>query len=164
MPETEKDDLQIYEVGFHILPTIAEADLSAEVVKIRDLVNSLGGAIISEGFPENKNLAYEMTKRIEAKLVRFTRAYFGWVKFELERNKINELEQALKMNPAILRFLVVKTVRENTLYVPKVSVARRSSDNESADAPTVSQLPESESVAPISEEEMDKSIDELVVS
>ncbi len=162
MQETERDDLQVYEVGFHILPTVAEGDLSGEVVKVRDLISSVKGSVISEGFPEMTNLSYEIAKRIDGKYVDFNRAYFGWIKFDLDRTEIEKVDSALKANPQILRYIIIKTVKENTLYVPKISAVKKSTDGE-LDGVLVSEMTPKEYVAPVSEEEMDKSIDDLVI-
>lgn len=163
MPETEKDDLQVYEIGFHILPTVTEAELREEVSKIHESITSSGGAIISESFPELINLAYEISKRSESKYTRFNKAYFGWVKFELERENIKIVDESLKSNPQILRHIIIKTVKENTLYIPKIASARKSVDTD-GEIPLVSDLSEKEAALPVSEEEMDKSIDDLVIS
>jgi len=155
------NELQIYEIGYHILPTVADGDLAAEVSKIHGLITKAGGTVLSDAFPEVVNLAYEISKRTETKQAKFNRAYFGWVKFEVERANLAAIEAGLKANPQVLRFLTVKTVKENTLYVPKVMSVRR---EEVAPETLVSSTEERTEKTPASEEEIDKSIDELVIS
>ena len=166
MSEKNNEDLKdgdkgIYEVGYHILPTLSEADVASEVGKIQNLITGSEGSIITESFPELRGLAYEISKRVETKYNKFNKAYFGWVKFEIERGLIGKIESALKSDPNILRFLVIKTIRENTLYVPKMVSMKR---EVSSDEPLVSNMTEKIEKKPVSEEELDKSIDELVVS
>ena len=45
--EAIPNDPKIYEVGFHIVPIVAEDDLGARVTKIRDVIESNGGHIIA---------------------------------------------------------------------------------------------------------------------
>ncbi len=156
MEETKNDsgDLQIYEIGYHILPSVAEGDVAAEVSKINSVIKEKGGAMISEEFPELRSLAYDITKKIDTRNFNFSKAYFGWVKFEIDRSVIGEIKDSLEKQPNILRFIVVKTVRENTIYTPKSS-ERKSEKEDVVDT--------KEARPQASEEEMDKSIDELVV-
>lgn len=162
MEEIEKDDLQIYELGYHILPSVSEEDLPREVSKVQGAISNNRGSIISESFPEMRGLAYDISKRVETKHTTFSRSYFGWIKFEVERNSVRKIEQEVKTNPNILRFLLVKTVRENTLYVPRMTSTRR--EEPALNVPLVSEMSDKEIKAPISAEEIDKSIDELVIN
>lgn len=144
---------KIYEVGYLLLPTLAEEKLTDEVAFIKSLIEKHGGAFISEGFPERRHLAYEMSKEIDIKKHRFNEGYFGWVKFEVGNESIAEIKKALDAHVNILRYLLINTVRENTLYVPKVSpveVAGAEGDVD-ADKPVATA------------EEIDKSIEALVV-
>ena len=45
---------------------------------------------------------------------KYDTAYFGWIKFELEKSKVPELQKELKLNQDILRFILFKTVKEDT--------------------------------------------------
>jgi hypothetical protein len=60
-------------------------------------------------------LAYEIPKTIKAQKKWYESAYFGWVKFELEASKLAVFEKFVKELEDTLRYLIVKTVRENTL-------------------------------------------------
>jgi len=150
------DDSQIYEIGYHILPTIAEENVSAETAKIKSAVVDNGGSIISEEAAGLKVLAYEISKIVDSKKVKFSRAYFGWIKFEIEKSKIGKIESLLKSTPSVLRFLIIKTVRENTLHIPKVPMYRKDEND--------SEKIEPEEKVEISQEEIDKSIDELLTT
>lgn len=137
-------DMQIYEVSFHIIPIVSVDALPAEVNAIRSLVESNGGAIISEGEPQIKDLAYTLTRMTAGKREKYDSAYFGWIKFEGPVSGINSIKESLDKNRNILRHLIIKTVRENTMTVPKVAPS---------DA-------KEEKVA--SAEEIEKTIDEMV--
>jgi len=160
--ETDNKDLgdtQIYELGFHLLPSVAEEELSKEVAKIHSVISELEGNLISEGAPSMRQLAYEITKKIGTKNAKFSKAYFGWIKFEMNRANAVLLKTKIDNLENILRFIIVKTVRENTIHTPKVPSFKREVVKEGATTDSV----ESSEKTPASEEEIDKSIDELLV-
>ncbi len=149
-------DSQIYEVGFHILPTVPEEKLQEVVSKLEDSINRNGGSIISEEFPKIKNLSYEIKKRIETKYLSFNKAYFGWIKFEIISALIGKVNDEIKGNEDILRFVIVKTIKENTMHTFKSPIMNRESNREE-----IAKVPKEK--VEISEEEIDKSIDQLVI-
>ena len=158
--KVNSDESQVYEVGFHILPTVPEEKVSEELSAIEDVISKNGGSVIAQDLPKMRALAYDITKMIDTKYLSFSKAYFGWVKFEIEREAVSKIKNALDVNPNILRFIIVKTVKENTLHIPKAPMISKNTVEESK-APKV----EDETVekVEISEEEIDKSIDELLV-
>jgi ribosomal protein S6 len=114
--ETESN---VYEIGFHFVPTIAEDDVAVQFSHLKSMIEKRGGSFISEDFPKMIPLAYEISKTVKAQKKRYTNAYFGWVKFDLAADKVGELEKEVKAFEPVLRYLVISTVRENTLVVPK---------------------------------------------
>ena len=108
-------DPRCYEVGYLLSPAVRDENLTSALAKIQDTITAAGGTIIAEGEPEFIDLAYEMTRVIENKNIRFTQAYFGWIKFTLEPKQIVEINAVLETNIDIIRFLVLKTVEENTI-------------------------------------------------
>lgn len=55
--EENTNDAQVYELGYHLLPTIAQDELEAEVTKLRSAIENRGGSFISEGTPAMNNLS-----------------------------------------------------------------------------------------------------------
>lgn len=108
-------DPRVYEVGYLLSPAVRDENLTSALAKIQDTITTAGGTIIAEGEPEFIDLAYEMTRVIENKNIRFTQAYFGWIKFTIEPKQIVEINAVLETNIDIIRFLVLKTVVENTI-------------------------------------------------
>lgn len=113
--ESTKEGFKVYELGIHLLPTLSEADVQIEFSKIKSNIEKLEGEIISESAPRMFGLAYEIPKTIKAQKKWYESAYFGWVKFELEASKLAVFEKFVKELEDTLRYLIVKTVRENTL-------------------------------------------------
>ncbi len=141
----------VYEVGYLVMPSVSPELLPKEVDAIRSIVTKTGGDIISEGAPEMKRLAYTMIKAVGAARPRFDSAYFGWVKFETERGAVAEIKKALDASEKLIRFLLIETVRENTLYGPKI--LKDKEEGEKSDA---------SKTAPSSEEDIDKAVEKLI--
>ncbi|MEK7635132.1 MAG: 30S ribosomal protein S6 [Patescibacteria group bacterium] len=154
------DDVQVYEVGFHILPTVPEEKLPELVLKIKDSITQNGGEIISDDFPKMRVLAYEIKKRVETKYSTFNKAYFGWVKFEILPVFVAKLKTEMETNPDVLRFIIIKTVRENTMHSPKAPMVMKTGATEEVKIP---EFVPTEKVE-ISEADIDKSIDELLIN
>src|ERR1035437_4434621 len=118
--EVEKEaksdtDSRIYEVGYLFVPTIAGEDVPGLYGNLKELVTSMGGELIADEMPRMINLAYTMLKVVSNVRSKFNTAYFGWVKFEMDPEKISELKNKLDLDPNIIRFLITKTVKENTI-------------------------------------------------
>ena len=156
------DEEQIYEVGFHILSTVPEEKLQEIVSKLENSITQNGGTVISEEFPKIRILSYEIKKRIETKISSFSKAYFGWIKFEIPRASISKIKEEIKNSQNILRFIIIKTVRENTMHTPKLPATMRSNNVEETKAPKGQ--PMQAEKTEVSEAEIDKSIDELLVN
>jgi ribosomal protein S6 len=159
--KTSKDegDIQIYELGYHILPIISEEEVGGEVAQIHSIISAQKGNIISEGAPTLRPLAYEISKKVETKTLRFNKAYFGWVKFEADRKDVATLQNKIESLPNILRFLIVKTVKENTMHTPKTPIFKKETVSEEK-----VDVAEKKEKVEVSEAEIDKSIDELLVN
>ncbi|OGZ08437.1 MAG: hypothetical protein A3C93_01475 [Candidatus Lloydbacteria bacterium RIFCSPHIGHO2_02_FULL_54_17] len=148
---------RVYEVGFHISPTIAEEDLGIRVTAVRDAVEAAGGRMIADEYPKHIDLAYPIVKVSANKRATHHSAYFGWMKFDMEPKGAKVLDATLKKDDYILRFILVQTVRENTMAPKKVLTQKRAEE--------VVRTKESAPEKPaMSEEELDKTIEELVIS
>ncbi len=153
------DSRPIYEIGYHIVPTIEEAAVGTAVEKIRAELGKGDAEVISEGFPAKVVLAYTVERASTGKREKYNEAYFGWIKFALDREHIPSFENFLRNDKEILRHLLVETVREDASATPRRAVF--SSDRlegETIKKPAASPEPKAE----VSEEELNKSIDALV--
>lgn len=154
-------DARVYEVGYLLVPIIAEEEVPVQYTNLKDLVVSLGGEMISDDMPKMIPLAYTMLKVVSNIRSKYNNAYFGWVKFEMNPDKINELKAKLDLDPNMIRFLITKTVKENTIaskrFVYKEGGVRmRKTPMQKKD--------ENEEVAPINKEEVDKEIEAMVAA
>lgn len=158
--EREVEDLgqkQIYEVGFHLNPALSEEKLSGEVTGLRSAIERSGGVIIAEEFPQPRPLSHIIIKAIGRERRRFASVFFGWMKFEAERTAAAALKEYLDKSENFLRYLIVKTVRESTMGSHRAVFARgrpAGRRDESADKTPRPKM---------SEEEIDKTIEKLVI-
>jgi len=153
--EEKEVRLGVYEVGYIMLPTIAEENLGEEVTLFKDMFIEKGAVFISDEYPKLIELAYEMSRSIANKKQKFSYGYFGWVKFECNTDQAKVIKDILDKNEKLVRYLMIKTVRENTM-----SIKRSYSKQDGAKRRPVRKHEEIDS---INEEIIDKEIDALVV-
>ncbi len=157
--ETEGDaNSRVYELGYLLVPTISEENLPATYGNLKELVASFGGVTISDEMPKMIPLAYSMVKVVSNVRNKYANAYFGWVKFTMESDKVLELKKKLDLDPLIVRFLILKTVKENTI------AAKRFVGREGAHRRVQSTHKPVEGVeaVPINKEEIDKEIEAMI--
>ncbi|MFZ1019389.1 MAG: 30S ribosomal protein S6 [Minisyncoccia bacterium] len=156
--ENDKNE-RIYELGYLLAPTIEEVDLPVIFGDLKELVSFFGGIHISDEMPKMMPLSYAMVKVVSNARHKFNTAYFGWIKFELATDSILELKKKLDLDPNFIRFLILKTVKENTI------AAKRFARGDMAyHKPRVKKSENEEQVVPINKEEIDKEIDALLVA
>lgn len=149
--------LRVYEVGYHIIPTVGDENLEQAVSSIRSKIEQAGGTFIAEGAPAQIKLAYEMEAREGDKNVTYDRSYFGWVKFEAPSTIAKTLEEELQADPKILRSIVFQTVREETRAKMKAPTLREVKRTD-----TIKTTPRAaEEAAPVSEEDLDKALQDI---
>lgn len=115
----------VYEVGYHILPTVAEDSLERESSAITDAITKVGGEVVGNRAPMQIDLAYSVDKKIDGKREVFDSAHFGWIAFELSASDIEKVKESLDKNSNILRYLITKTSRDQvaaTLADPSLDV------------------------------------------
>lgn len=111
MSEGDEIRTNVYEIGYHLLPTLSEEEVTSVVASIMETIKKEGAEFIGDRFPSQTALAYSISKRIKEKNVNFDSAYFGWVAFEVVRPAALRLKEAFDANPSVLRHLTVVTDR-----------------------------------------------------
>lgn len=155
-----EDELRIYEVSYLLLPFITEEDAPKEAGRIKENVSFSGSTVFSEEEPKLIKLAYPMSKIIANKNTNFENAYFGWVKFEGEPESIAKVKKALENNENVLRFLILKTTKENVAARKPLPFTVKSKP---ISTPVAKEEVKSEAPQEINEVELDKTIDDLVI-
>ncbi len=147
---------RVYEIGYLLVPTLPELDVPVTVGNLKELISSLDGIAISDEMPKMLNLAYPMVKVVANVRNKFKTAYFGWVKFTMDSDKILKLKKRLDLDPNFVRFLILKTVRKNTIN------AKRFVRGEMTYRKTKTERNVNEKAVPINKEEIDKEIEAMV--
>lgn len=159
---TTADNVAVYEVSYLLLPSEAKEQVPSKAESLKQTLTRLGGVVISLEMPVLIDLAYPMTKVVQTIRHKVNTGYFGWIKFEIGRDGIEAVKKALDNDSSIVRYLIIKTVRENTLLNGKMmlrkeeKMKREEENDELVDTPEV--------VKEIVPEELDKSIDDLVIA
>lgn len=148
----ENEKVQVYEVGYHLVPTIAEENLAKEVSAIKAVLEKQNAKVISEEHPRSMALAYTIEKYFGTVKKKFHTAYFGWIKFEMSPSSAVAMKKELDGNDSILRYLLIKTVRENTMFSQKLAEKESKAKKDKPVEPKTT----------MSVEDMDKTIDALV--
>lgn len=151
------DSSKVYELGYILVASLPDEKIADEVVSLKDMLAKNGSDIISHEDPMLIDLAYPMVKVVSTQRQKYSRGYFGWIKFETEPEALAEIKKSLDLSSTVLRYLIVKTVRENTLLNGKMIL--RKEEREEV-------LPEEviDDVVVDSGEVLDKSIDDLVIA
>lgn len=110
---------RIYELAYIFVPTLEETQAMTRFGELKNMLSDMDGVIISEDIPRLIDLAYEMNRTIENKKTWFDTGYFGWVKFEIDPSKLAMIDEKLMRDETIIRFMIIKTVRESTLVSKK---------------------------------------------
>ena len=113
--ESNFDERNSYEFAFHVLPTVAEGEVSGVFDELKAHIAKVA-EIIGEERPERIDLVYPIVKPMEGKNRKFTSAYFGWVRFKLEADKLAALMEELANTSALLRHLLIKLTREEEAH------------------------------------------------
>lgn len=117
-------DSRVYEISFVFDNKLDEETALKKADAFKQSIATLGGSFISEEAPYMRELAYEMVRVQNNINVRFNEGYFGWIKFELDADKVKTFEKAIKLDEQVVRYLVVKTVRENTVFTKRAPVIK----------------------------------------
>ncbi len=161
--ETTEEKLiepRVYELGYLLVSSLQQEEVTETLDSLRKELLNLGAKFISEGEPELIDLAYTMSVNEGGKHTKYDKAYFGWMKFELEPQQVLEFEQeVLKFNKNVLRYIIVKTVKEETRAQLKQEALEALNEvkNEEAIAPAPT-----EEKGELSDEEIDKAVEELL--
>ena len=162
MPVTEAlgidpEKVSHYEFAFHILPTVTEEEVPAVFGELKTLIDNEEGTIMSEEAPQRFDLAYEVSKSIEGRNVRYNHSYFGWVRFTLDASKVDHLKSEIEHGDRLFRFIILKLTRAEVSHPIKFFEQKRK-EKVGEDAPKKERVVE-EVKKEVSEEDLEKSLE-----
>ncbi len=160
----DKEGVQVYELGFHVLSTLGEDELEVAVESLRKAVSAHGGTFISEATPELLDLAYTMTVNEGGKHTKYDTAYFGWIKFEMDPEQAVLLKsEVLETDKNILRYILIRTVREETRAQMREETLQTLEEVKTTGTIQNKKVKdESKEGEEVSDSEIDKAVEELV--
>lgn len=156
---SEDANSKVYELGYLLVPTLAQEDVPQIYGDLKELIAAtFHGEIIADEMPKMINLAYPMQKVISNARSKFSTAYFGWIKFTMDAKQVLELKRQLDLDPKIIRFLILKTVKENT-------IATKRFIHRETKRPFVVKKTEGDKIlTSVEKEKIDKEIDALIAN
>lgn len=152
---------RVYELGYHILSSVDEGNIEQEREALVAIITKFKGIVISEEMPALVDLAYDMDKIIENKRTSYSQAYFGWIKFDLAPELTKDLEKEIESLNSILRYILIKTTRENTIVSEtpyklaksgKKSHETEEDDFDEVERPTADEVPSTDEIKDPKEE------------
>ncbi len=90
---------RVYELAYHFIPDLEEAEVAAHLKDLESLVGKQGGSVITSREPKKIHLSYPIDHKYYG--------FFGVVEFSAQAEAITGLNAALKLQDGILRFLLV---------------------------------------------------------
>ncbi len=167
--EKNTEETRLYEVGYHLVPSIALEALGEEVVKIKDRIAAHGGVVTAEEIPKKTQLSYRLPHLLEGgRRVFFDSSYFGWVRFQMPAEEASALAGDLKTHPSLIRFILIVATPEKvsaTAYkMPFFSSVKRDSSHKKEEKIAAEGNDEAKDRVrdTLSEAELDKTIEELI--
>lgn len=118
----KEQEAGVYEVGYHILPTLSDDEAAAAVKDLHAFLEKQGASFVGEKAPVKIDLAYTIEKRIGGRLTGFDNAYFGWMAFEIQPATLGQVKNFLDTNDSILRYLLITTSKEEVTAVMEGAV------------------------------------------
>ncbi|MDB5253948.1 MAG: Ribosomal protein [Parcubacteria group bacterium] len=125
--EDHKQEVQVYELGYLVLPSVTEDNLPTVVSKIVSVIEKNGTRLDSED-PFLETLAYSMSKTIGARKYVVDEAYIGWMKFEAEPQHVEAIKKDVDAIEEVLRTLLIKAPRETTFTFAKAREAKEAAE------------------------------------
>ena len=158
MNENQENEGKIYEVGFHLVPFLSEEQVVEEVASIKAIIEKHNGEIIHEDAPKLRPLSYEIAKVTAGVKRNHDQAYFGFIKYNGSAEGAIAIKTDLDKKDTIIRFILIKTIKDNTMYGNRAARVdgprgKKGKDEEGKEGVA----------SPLTEAEMDKTIDELVI-
>lgn len=136
--------MQNYILSLILPATLFDEQIKEIVEKIKQLIAGFNGTVSEVREPERKRLAYVIKK--------VRNGIYTDVIFNLSKDKIKDLEKELKLNPEIIRFMILK-VKE-----VKKEIKVKKQKTEKPETDKRERKPKKE----IKMEDLDKKIDELL--
>ncbi len=156
--ESSMEGGRVYELAYIFVPTIEGDAVNEKFQSLKTYLTGKKVEFVAEDMPRLIELQYEMSRTIANKKTWFDEGHFGWVKFEADPSVVKEIHDDLARDEQVVRYMIIKTVKENTIASKKPFGMRPRRDAVREEGVAV----EGEVVEKASEEQIDTALDALV--
>ena len=159
--EDKEKALTLYELGYHLVPSLGEDDLALRVTDLQKAITALNGAILSEGQPQIFTLEYTMRKMRGGRWDSYDSSFFGWIRFEAPSEAMSALKDILEHNEYLVRYLLIKP--DPIVLAPEpVRAPRKETTEVEVEPKALVHKQDEEEKGEVSEEELDKQTEQLI--
>ncbi len=109
---------RVYELGYLLVPQTPEGSLEEKVTALGSLCSG-GEKVLSSSTPEYIDLAYTIDVKRGSAHMKYSQAYFGFIKFEQSPEGLEALKKKLDGDTDIIRYILVKTSAQNAVVFKK---------------------------------------------
>lgn len=146
-----------YELAYHLMADIEESAALARMHELEKLITSQGGNIIASREPKKIHLSYPLSHKHYA--------FFGVMDFRGMPELIEELNQQMKLQEGILRYMIVKKPEEGKEL--RTLGDQRSKKAQVRVAPTHVKVPGEgttgkKEAAPVAEKQIEKELSDVL--
>lgn len=130
---------KVYEIAFHLVPTLSESMAESAFKDVKSKINS-SGKVIEEEVPSKIELSYPIkhhTRQDDGTFARFIEAYFASVKFKGSSDQVDNLKKTIQQDESILRSLVIESTPESTRTTIEFGKTENESKPEDSNVPEI---------------------------
>jgi small subunit ribosomal protein S6 len=91
-----------YEMVFILRPDLEDAQVRAAVERVEGRIAERGGTVVATELWGKRRLAYPIAKHREG--------YYGFLRFELDGQRVQDLKNAVALHEEVIRFLVCEAL------------------------------------------------------
>ena len=155
----EETELKVYELAYHLVPELEEADIKARAQELANLITQTNGSVLISREPKRSHLSYPIRHK--------QYSYFGVLEFKAPAEAVEKINAQIKLQNDILRFLLLKkdTGALRTLGEPRAERMRTRAKEPIMAKIRPSVLPseqETKVEGKIKTEEIEKEIEEVI--
>ena len=146
-----------YELAFHISSNLEGADIQKTRQDLEKILTSHGGTVSFAKDPEKTRLAYPIKHQLSA--------FFGYFHFGLEssENAVMEIRDEVRLNPNVLRFIILKHEPEPKVDQDDVVRKLASAEKRRLKAIKATEKPGPKEDAPkLDEKAIDEKLEEII--
>ncbi|MDI9355297.1 MAG: 30S ribosomal protein S6 [Cyanobium sp. MAG06] len=110
-------EAKVYEICYILSPNFDNDTVQEKINSLKQSVASYGASFISEEPPFLRDISYQMIRVVKNINKRFNTGYYGWVKLEIDPANVKAIDNLLKDDQEIIRYIIVQSDKENNIYI-----------------------------------------------